>query len=34
MTDHPELNFSVEGHTDSDGESASNQNYPKLAQKQ
>ena len=25
MTDHPELNFSVEGHTDSDGESASNQ---------
>ena len=26
MTDHPELNFSVEGHTDSDGESAFNQN--------
>ena len=25
MTDHPELNFSVEGHTDRDGESASNQ---------
>ena len=25
MTDHPELNFSVEGHTDSDGESAFNQ---------
>lgn len=25
MTDHPELKFSVEGHTDSDGEEASNQ---------
>lgn len=25
MTDHPELNFSVEGHTDSDGEDAANQ---------
>lgn len=25
MTDHPELNFSVEGHTDSDGDEASNQ---------
>jgi len=25
MTDHPELKFSVEGHTDSDGEDASNQ---------
>ena len=25
MTEHPELNFSVEGHTDSDGEPASNQ---------
>lgn len=25
MTDHPELNFSVQGHTDSDGEEASNQ---------
>lgn len=25
MKDHPELRFSVEGHTDSDGESASNQ---------
>ncbi len=25
MTDHPELNFSVEGHTDSDGDDASNQ---------
>ena len=25
MTEHPELNFSVEGHTDSDGEQASNQ---------
>ncbi len=25
LTDHPELNFSVEGHTDSDGESAFNQ---------
>ncbi len=24
MTDHPELNFSVEGHTDSDGDDASN----------
>ena len=25
MTDHPELKFSVEGHTDSDGETAANQ---------
>lgn len=25
MTDHPELNFSVEGHTDSDGDDAMNQ---------
>lgn len=25
MTDHPELNFSVQGHTDSDGEVAANQ---------
>ncbi len=25
MTDHPELKFSVEGHTDSDGDTASNQ---------
>ena len=25
MTDHPDLNFSVEGHTDSDGDEASNQ---------
>ncbi len=25
MTDHPELKFSVEGHTDSDGENAANQ---------
>jgi len=25
MTEHPELNFSVEGHTDSDGEDAANQ---------
>ncbi|HKL32597.1 MAG TPA: OmpA family protein, partial [Tangfeifania sp.] len=25
MKDHPEVNFSVEGHTDSDGEDASNQ---------
>lgn len=24
MTDHPELKFSVEGHTDSDGDDASN----------
>jgi len=24
MTDHPELKFSVEGHTDSDGEDAAN----------
>jgi outer membrane protein OmpA-like peptidoglycan-associated protein len=26
MKEHPELNFSVEGHTDSDGDDASNQN--------
>jgi outer membrane protein OmpA-like peptidoglycan-associated protein len=26
MKDHPEINFSVEGHTDSDGEAAFNQN--------
>ena len=26
MTDHPELKFSVEGHTDSDGDDASNLN--------
>ena len=25
MTDHPELNFSVQGHTDSDGETVANQ---------
>jgi outer membrane protein OmpA-like peptidoglycan-associated protein len=25
MKDHPEINFSVEGHTDSDGETAFNQ---------
>jgi outer membrane protein OmpA-like peptidoglycan-associated protein len=33
MTDHPELKFSVEGHTDSDGEEAANQKLSEVRAK-